>query len=267
MIIPREHGAWGLLLVPLVTGGAVGLLENGNFLPLLLLTVSAIGLFWLRTPLESWSGTGVIRVQTPQEYRPVAVTIICLAATSAFALTALLWNGHNRQLLPLGAIAIFALLSQAILRKSGRRLRMLSQIVGALGLTITAPAAYCVVTGEMNREAWALWMATSMFAANQIHYVQLRIHSARLEGWAQKFEHGRSFLLAELLLIAALVLACRYQFLPWLATVAFLPLLIRGTAWFFERQERLIVRRLGWSELAYAIVFGVCLIASFRLGD
>lgn len=266
LITPREHGAWGLLLVPLATGGAVGLLKGGNFLSLLLLTIAAIALFWLRTPVESWFGSGALRAQTGEERHQVAVTIFPLVGVSVLALALLFWNSRNRELLLLGAIAAIAFIAQILLRKFSRRERVLAQVVGTLGLTITATAAYYVVTGELNREAWALGMANFLFAVNQVHFVQLRIHSARLNGWTEKFERGRSFLLGEVLLIAALILAWGFRLLPWLAAAAFLPLLFRGTAWFLEKQKSLVVRRLGWTELAYAIFFGICLVAGFHLG-
>jgi hypothetical protein len=143
---------------------------------------------------------------------------------------------------------------------------MLAQVVGTLGLTVTAPAAYYLVTGELDRDAWALWVANFLFAGNQIHFVQLRIHSARISGWSQKLELGRSFLAGEALLVMALVFAWRLHFLPGLAVLAFSPLLYRGAAWLFERQRALAVRRLGWTELAHAVAFGVLLIAGFHLG-
>jgi hypothetical protein len=266
LVTPREHGAWGLLLVPLVTGGAVGLLEGGNFLPLLTLTIATIALFWLRTPVESWFGAGVQHAQAPEERRAVALAMFPLIGVSVFALGLLFWNRRNPELLLLGAVALLAFIAQAILRKLSCGPRILSQVVGTLGLTITAPVAYYVVTGELNREAWALWMANSMFAVNQVHFVQLRIHSMRLNGWTQKFERGRGFLLGEVGLVAALILAWRYRLLPWLAAAAFLPLLFRGAAWFLEKQKALVVRRLGWTELGYAIFFGICLVAGFHLG-
>ena len=40
LVVPREHGAWGMLLVPLATGAAVGLLAGGRVAPVLLLTGS-----------------------------------------------------------------------------------------------------------------------------------------------------------------------------------------------------------------------------------
>jgi len=54
--------------------------------------------------------------------------------------------------------------------------------------------------------------------------------------------------------------------LPGLAALAFLPLLVRGMAWFFEPQKSLAVRTLGWTELAHSVIFGLVLIAGFRLG-
>ena len=265
LIAPREHGAWGLLFVPLITGGASGLLAGGNWPPLAAFATAAFALFWLRTPMEAWMGAGLVRPQTQRERQAVAVTILTLSALAVLALGALFWSGHNRGLLVLGAFAAVAFLLQTLLRKLGRRTRMLSQIVGTIGLTVTAPAAYYLATGQLNRQAWTLWAANFLFAGNQIHFVQLRIHSARLNGWSQKFRQGRVFLAGEVLMTAALVLAWRFHLLSWLAALAFLPLIVRGAAWFFEGQTPLLVRRLGWTELTYAIVFGICFIAGFRL--
>lgn len=266
LITPREHGAWGLLLVPLATGGAVGLLSGGTALPLAALTLAALALFWLRTPVESWLGTGLIRAQTAHERRSVGVTILILAAVAAFALIALFRAGTNRDLLLLGVAAVFAFIGQSLLRKVSRRTRMLAQIVGTVGLTVTAPAAYYVVTGQLDRNAWILWIANFLFAGNQVHFVQLRIHSARLNGRAEKFERGRAFLVGEALLASALFVVWHFHLPPRMAALAFIPALARGTAWFFEPQKPLLVRRLGWTELAHALLFGVLLTAGFLLG-
>jgi hypothetical protein len=192
LIIPREHGAWGLLFVPLATGGAIGVLARGNGVPPIALSIAALALFWLRTPVESWVGTGLLRAQGQRERRSVGVIILILAAVAAFALASLLLQGRNSDLLLLGLIAMIALLAEGLLRKLGRRTRMLSRVAGALGLTVAAPAAYYVVTGRLDHDAWTLWLAIFLFAGNQIHFVQIRIHSARASGWAQEFLWGRA---------------------------------------------------------------------------
>ena len=47
-----------MLVIPLLTGGAVGHFDGGRLLPVFLLTLAVLALFWLRTPLESLLGTG-----------------------------------------------------------------------------------------------------------------------------------------------------------------------------------------------------------------
>src|ERR1035438_5393287 len=99
LVVPREHGAWGLLLVPLFTGAAVGLVSTRQVLPLILLALAVLALFWLRTPVESLLGTTPLRAGTPAERRISFLVSVVLAVVSAGCLTALLWNGHNRDLL------------------------------------------------------------------------------------------------------------------------------------------------------------------------
>jgi hypothetical protein len=264
MIVPREHGAWGMMLVPLVTGAAVGFMSSSRVLPLVLFTIAALGLFWMRTPVESWLGTSPLRAQSEAERSAVIRAILLIASGVALALTALFWGGQNVYLLGLGAICGVAFAAQAALKKLGRKTRMAAQVVGSLGLTSTAPAAYYVVTGHFDITAWALWLANWLFAGNQIHFVQLRIRAARAAGSAEKFARGRTFLFGQFALAVALLTAWRFGLLPLLALVAFVPVVIRGLIWFFSRPKPLVVRRLGWTELAQVLTFAVLLIASFR---
>jgi hypothetical protein len=260
LVFPREHGAWGLLLVPLVTGAAVGLWSGGQIPPLTPLTIAALALFWLRTPVESWLGTAPIRAQPGPEIRLVRRTVAALAAVSLTALIWLFWEGRNWDLVWIGAVAALAFLAQALFKKTWRSARVAAQMIGAAGLTSTAPAAYYVATGHLSSAAWTLWAANLLFAANQIHFVQLRIHAARAASRAEKFSAGRGFLIGQLLLVIAIGLACALRAFPWHGALAFLPLLYRGFAWFSRKSKPLAVRALGWSELAYAIGFGVLLV-------
>jgi predicted lysophospholipase L1 biosynthesis ABC-type transport system permease subunit len=148
--VPREHGAWGMLVIPPLTGGAVGHFDGGRLLPVFLLTLAVLALFWLRTPLESLLGTGSIRVQTVEERQTVCAVIVPLATIVAVGLTILFWQGNYRDLIWLGVIAGAAFGAQILLKKVGRATRMAAEAVGALALTSTAPAAYCVATGQLN---------------------------------------------------------------------------------------------------------------------
>jgi hypothetical protein len=263
LIVPREHGAWGILLVPLVTGAAVGLMSHGRLLPLVAFTLAALALFWVRTPVESLLGTPPLRAQTPAERRTVVTAIGVLSVATAAALATLFWGGRNLGLVAIGGAAALAFAVQAGLKQLGRRTRMMAQLIGSAGLTCTAPAAYYAVTGRLDLRALALWLVNWLFAGNQIHFVQARIRSARIGGWREKFDHASGFFFGQIAMVLALVLAWRLGLLPALALVAFVPILFRGTRWFFRGPQPLDVHRLGLSELAHAIVFGILLMAGF----
>jgi hypothetical protein len=263
VIIPREHGAWGLLLVPLFTGVAAGNGSAHRIWALLAFTVAALTLFWLRTPVESLLGTGPLTAQTSHERRIALVASVFLASVSALCLSGLMWQGRNPMLLLLGAVAAFALVVQAVLRKLGRWARMAAQLVGTMALTSSAPAAYYVGTGRLSERAFVLWAANWIFAGNQIHFVQLRIHSARSANFSEKFVRGRAFFLAQAVLLAVLIFGSLRHAVPPLTIIAFIPALVRGTLWFFRKPEPLDVKSLGWSEMKQGLMFGILLAIAF----
>ena len=265
LIVPREHGAWGLLLVPMITGAGLAFRENANLIPFVLLLISTLALFWLRTPFESLLGTSAMRAQTKDERRIVISAIAILASIAALTLGSLLWAGRNTNLWWIGAAAGVAFAAQGVLKKLGRTTRMLSQIVGTVGLTASAPAAYYVITGQFNATAWILWIVNLAFAGNQIHYVQLRLHTARVEGFWPRLSCGRAFAAGQFLLTAALTVASVNRWLPQFASLAFAPLLFRGWFYFLQKPAPLVVRKLGWNELAQAIAFCMLLVATFSL--
>lgn len=265
LIVPREHGAWGLLLVPMITGAGLAFRESRNVIPSVLLLTSALALFWLRTPLESLLGTSAMRAQTKDERHAVISTIAILAAIAALALGSLLWAGRNASLWWIGAAAGAAFAGQALLKKFGRRTRMLAQIVGTVGLTSAAPASYYLITGKFNVTAWIVWILNLAFAGNQIHYVQLRLRTARVEGFRARLSRGWAFAAGQFLLTAALTVASVDGWLPRFASLAFAPLLFRGWFYFIQKPGPLVVRKLGWSELAQAIAFCVLLVGTFSI--
>lgn len=266
LVVPREHGAWGILLVPLFTGACVGLAQSLRLLPVAWFTLAALALFWLRTPLEGWLGTAPLKAHTAAEKKTLWIASLTLAAIAVVCLGVLLAPGSNRGLWLLGGLAGLAFAAQAGLKKLGRRFRMTAQLVGAIGLTSTAPGAYYVATGQLDATALALWMANWLFAGDQIHFVQLRIHAARAAGWKEKLQRGRLFFAGQFAMLLALAVAARFSLLPWWTLAAFLPVLLRGMAWFQGPPEPLRVRQLGWSELSQSVIFGLLLVAAFLHG-
>jgi YwiC-like protein len=263
MVVPREHGAWGMMLVPLATGAVVALRSGINGGALTLFILAAMSLLWLRTPVEAWLGTSAIKAQTQPERAFVLRAIAGIALLAAASIAMLLWIGRHRGLLLIGAVAALAFAIQAVVKKLGRQGRMPAQVIGAIGLTSTAAGAYYVATGKLDQVALALWLANWLFAGDQIHFVQVRIRSSRAATMGEKLKQGLPFFAGQLALIGIIIAACRLGFFPTTIALAFLPVLIRGTLWFMRERQPLDVRKLGFSELKQALIFGALLCAAF----
>jgi len=199
------------------------------------------------------------------EIKLVRNAVLILAAVSISALIWLFWGGRGRALLWIGAIAGIAFLIQAILKRTWQNRRTVAQMIGAAGLTSTAPAAYYVATGQWDGNAWSLWAANLLFAINQIHFVQLRIHAAQIKTPRKKLTAGRWFLASQFISVAMLASACASHLFRWYAAAAFLPILFRGFAWFAATPRPLAIHTLGKSELLYACTFGVLLVLGIEL--
>lgn len=265
MIVPREHGAWGMLLVPLVTGAVAAAGSGVNGAALTLFLVAALSLFWLRTPAEAWLGTSAIKAQSPQERSMVVRVSLVIAAVAAAAVTALFITGYAWGLVWIGVVSALAFAAQAAVKKMGRGARLPAQVIGAIGLTSTAAGAYYVSTGELNQVAYALWLANWLFAGDQVHFVQVRIHSSRARTVEAKLRQGYAFLVGQFGLLAIVATLCRFHVFPKLVLFAFVPVLLRGTLWFVRGRQPLDVHKLGFAELAQALIFGVLICAAFLL--
>jgi hypothetical protein len=262
-VLPREHGAWGMLLIPLLTGALAGHPRGERILWILTFAVAALGLFCLRTPVEAWLEISPLRPQTNVERKLTYHSILIYASVSGMALAFLLLSVRAYGLLLLGAAAATTFLLQALLKQLGKATRMNAQLTGAVALTSTAAGAYYLATGRLDRSAIMIWAANWLFAADQIHFVQLRIHSARASTPAEKFVSGRSFLLHQFTTLLFLGVIWQAGWLPGLALLAFGPIFFRGLAWYLESPRPLEVHRLGISELLYTLVFGGLFIAGF----
>jgi hypothetical protein len=202
-------------------------------------------------------------VETSAERRLVSAAAAGYALLALAAISLLLWQGTRPGLLILGAIAALLFGAQAALRKIGRRTRMASQMVGLVGLTSTAAGACYVSTGRLDLSACMIWAANWLFAANQVHMVQLRIHNAKVEGLARRLAQGWKFLAGEIATIVVLLLFFYFHLLPKMSVIAFHPMLLRGAAWFFKKPRPLRVRRLGWTELGFAVIFAVMFVSGY----
>src|SRR5512143_571760 len=105
LVIPREHGAWGILLVPLVTASCVGFLRGNGLLEFVQFLTAALALFWLRTPVEILLGSSTMHAHTAEEKKTVWQATLIISLFAGLPLYLLFRNGQHLGLLFIGAIA------------------------------------------------------------------------------------------------------------------------------------------------------------------
>src|SRR5579884_2469310 len=117
MLVPREHGAWGMLLVPLATGAIVASRSGVHAEPLALFVVATLALFWLRTPVEAWLGLSAIKAQTKAERASVSRLILLLCVVALASLAVLFISRYARGLTIIGIVAGLAFAAQEMVKK------------------------------------------------------------------------------------------------------------------------------------------------------
>lgn len=219
--IPREHGAWGLLLQPFVAGAVLA----GHWTWLL---VPALGLvllgFLLREPLiviarHRW----VWRRYGPAQRAAQRWAVIELAGV----ITCLVLLARSTALLPLlGLAAVAGLLTAAAvwvtLRNRQRSIPF--QLVSAGGLSTTALLAALVGAGGVPSWSWWLWGILTAHAMASILVVHARLKArAALRGGGSTGTRN-SDLAAQMLQLAA---AAAVAMVEWRLAV---PLIVSAVA-------------------------------------
>ncbi len=170
--LPREHGAWGLLLQPFVAAVVLARFWDWRLLPALALVVLG---FILKDPLvvlarQHW----VWRTRNPQT--PVAVRwLVYELVAIGICLVPLL---PSTPLAPLAILALAALSMTLVavwftLRNKQRSVWL--QIVSAGGLTTSALLVALLATGQIPGWAWQLWAVLALHAAAAILTVHARL--------------------------------------------------------------------------------------------
>jgi len=263
LLVPREHGSWGLWLLPLISGAVVGYVfdPHAALAPVLWFGLAAASAFLIYQPLESLLGLSLVKTRSQRQQRTALIWIIVLTITAVCSVLELL---HRQRFLVLliGVVASGCFGVRSLLGRS-RRVRVLKQLIGALGLSSTAAGAYYAATGRMDRTALLLWLASWLFAVGQIEYVQLRLRSAQVRSRRQKALNSMAVSVFHVLVMGIAIAAGLAHVAPLLLGLTFIPAVIRLTVWIVRSWRPLGVHILGISELAQGIVFNGLLIAAF----
>src|SRR6478672_1346971 len=263
LLVPREHGVWGLLLFPLVSGVIVGYgaSPNASVKPALWFLLAALSTFLIYQPLESLLGLSLIKARSQRQQRIATLSVMTLAVIATVGVLEL-FNLHRGLVLGFG-LAALGCFGVRLLLGNTRPMRVPRQLIGALGLSSAAAGAYYAASGRIDRTAILLWLASWLFAVGQIEYVHLRLATAQVRSRQQKARSSLTVCFLHLLMIGATLTAAFAGFAPLLLALAFVPSVIRVAVWLARPWRPLGVHILGFSELLQGLLFNILLIGAF----
>ncbi|MGD8584188.1 MAG: YwiC-like family protein [Chloroflexota bacterium] len=257
LIMPAEHGSWSWLLVPYFVGVIVA--GQWNAAAWLVLSGGLSG-FLMRQPatvaMRARTGRGRRADAGPAILWTVFLGVIALASFAGLLVTGrmdLLWL-----LIPLAVVLLLYLLASRQRQASVRSLWM--ELVGAIGLATTAPAAYIAATGHLDNQVWVLWALMAGQNGLGVLYVRLRIADTRgriVKRLPTVWAHG--------LLLVVVAVAAVLDAIPWLAVVPFAGFLARAI-WAAARARPIAnIKRFGFSEVGAEILGGLLVAAGWIL--
>jgi YwiC-like protein len=250
--IPREHGTWAMLYVPVAIAFASVPHIKIDFLVLILAMTS---LFFLHNPL-----TTTIRLHANgNSSLMIKNHLSWIIFYSAFALVCggyLLLHGFTFLLL---FVALFVLLVAVHTLMQTRRQHhgKLSELTAIAGLTSSGLATRGVLIGQIDQEGFLLWLLCFLFFSSSVFYVKMRVSrqmhnkdSTKLISLCVAFH---------IVLVLVLVTLAIYKIIPIYTAAAYFPIVIRafmGTG----TSGKINLKRIGIAEVVYTIIFAGILI-------
>ena len=271
LLLPREHGAWGMVSLPFLAAAAIA--DGNQFsLPVAAASLAVLSAFLLRDPLlllrriRRDPGRLENSLQRVIAWRSLLLCLGGLAVSGTILLLAL----PPVVVLGLGAAGIGLVIVSVQIAVERIQREISSQMLSVAGLTGSALVAYLAVRGRLDWLAFAIW---TMSAAHSIGSVL--VVRARLEGIVSRRRSApgpaptrfyRSAIawqasLASLLAVLALT-GHAAMLLPFLLPGA----LHVWELWQFRFGEglQLSMHRVGWLQLATSLLFYSLLVFLFR---
>lgn len=225
-VAPREHGAWGILLIPLAT--AVGVAGRAPW-PVWLFFLAAVS-------------AHVARANWVRQRRGWAWAMLAVAGACGAVLVAV-WQ--RWWLVPVG-LGLTPLWWQ----KTRHDLRW--QLAAGLGLTTTAPVGWYVIHGRWEVMAGWLWVLNAAFFVGGMLHVRMHRTAAVARRVCRREQATGNVVYHAALAVGAVV--------AWPAAAGWLLAAARAAWGAWRLRPQVNIRRLGWIEVGHSLGFGLLVV-------
>jgi hypothetical protein len=259
--MPAEHGAWGMLIFPYVSAAIIAEYWSA---PVALCAVLALGLFILRGSMQQQGGWLALR--QPEH-------VVMALALAAIAGALVLYYGRT-QLLGVAAVGGVLYAIQEILVRVHNEARtekrnLAAELVGVVLLSLAAPAAWIAARGQLEWMGVQVWAFNAAFFLGGVLYVKYSVRGLlahrEFSGWRERLAFVWPVIFYHVLLLAFLAACIFLREISAAVLLAFVPGILRASGLVFQLGKKFPIRRLGWAEIAHAVVFAALLVMAFRI--
>ncbi|MFN8454036.1 MAG: YwiC-like family protein [Anaerolineae bacterium] len=262
--LPKEHGSWAMLIVPLVLGWAIAPAWHWRILPLF---IAALGFFLLRHPLAVLVKIRK-RVSEDKSYwwrwAAIYAGLTTLSAAWLVLGQGLWW------LVGLGFLGAALLLLNLWLVARRQEMSLTGELAGIAGLVLGAPMAYYATSSLLDDAAALLWLINFLYFGGTVFYIKLKVRQQpRLptpERMSERLVKAKACLTYQTAAITILIALVALQLAPVLIPLAFIPVTLKmfHGAWQWQDKKSLNLVRLGVIEIIHAIAFAALVILAFK---
>jgi hypothetical protein len=259
---PKEHGTWAMLLVPWAIGCGVA---RQTDVKELLLFVAMLMFFLAQNQISNWRRLRFAISPDPLAFARVRNLFLIFSVGGIGAALPLITLYHLTALFYFGVIAAALLIVTMILvdRKLDRSLA--GQVLASAGLSMSAPLAYFVARGELERTAFELWALNFLFFLGGVFYVQLKIDAlvgkAELRSLVAKIKFAAPVLTLDATFLTLAFFTLQLGSIsPWII-LAFVPTTFQAIVGTLRLNHPAKLKRVGVISTVHSTLFALIVIA------
>jgi hypothetical protein len=278
--LPHEHGAWAMLVLPLVlglaaagdapaaaadavTGGGASTPAGAAWLAAALVPPAMALLFMSRYAAVAAATRIVDGKKVPEGFIARRILWAAIYIGAGALLFAAAWRlappGARRDVVAAGAVTLLLGALHTLLVFAGRDRTIPGEIIGMAGLASAATLVMTVAGRPLDRRSVGAGLLALLYFASSLAYVRA------IRGlWKGDTTGRRRCIVAHALIAGAVAQIAAGSFIPFLAAAAFLPVYARTTWGLVAPPANL--RTLGWREVGVSVAFAAIAMAGYRLG-
>jgi hypothetical protein len=265
-LIPKEHGAWAILILPYFIGVTVGGGISGRgilgFFGLLLLFLS-------RQPMHLilkmyFSEVSLQRIKRGELW---PAFLLFFGVGVGIFLWLIIRFGLGEVII-IGLIALFLFLFHTCLALYRKERTLIGELLGVALLTISAPVGVVLSGGKFSKGTLILWLLNIFYFAGSIFYIKMRKKAARTRKRIPSFPFNinlvKECLAYIVLLIIILVLLVFTKSVPVLVPLAFIPMVIHTLWSIIVLRPKFEIMKQGLVQTSLSLIFCVLIVIFWK---